>query len=74
MDGLWSFYSDDSLVSVGAAVVAAAGAVVFVAAAAPAFPTTMTTNTSSPKNCPAAVDMRQLPRAVPVVLGAVIGT
>ena len=65
-------YSDDSLVWVGAAVVAAAGAVVFVAAGA--FPTTITTNTSSPKNCPFAVDMRQLPRTVPVVLGAVIGT
>src|ERR1051326_6482707 len=38
-------------------------------------PTTTTTYTSSPKNCPAAVDMRQLPRRVPVLLvGAVIAT
>ena len=51
----------------------AAGApVVFVAAAA--FPTTITTNTSSPKNSPPAVDMRQLPRTVPAAFGAVIGT
>lgn len=40
----------------------------------PAPPTTIWTYTSSPKNCPAAVCMRQLPRSVPVLFGAVIGT
>src|SRR5918996_5562722 len=40
----------------------------------PAPPTTIWTYTSSPKNCPAAVDIRQLPRSVPVWFGAVIGT
>lgn len=55
--------------------VAAAGAPeVFVAAGALAFPTTMATYTSSPKNCPVAVDIRQLLRRVPVLFGAVIGT
>src|ERR1051325_3647412 len=37
-------------------------------------PTTTTTYTSSPKNCPAAVDIRQFPRTVPALLGAVIAT
>ena len=52
--------------------VAAAGPLVLVGTDPP--PTTITTYTSSPKNCPLAVDMRQLPRNVPDVLGAVIGT
>jgi hypothetical protein len=57
-----------SVVTVGVAI---AGALVLVAEVPP---TTMMTYTSSPKNCPPAVDMRQLPRCVPVVAGATIGT
>lgn len=55
--------------------VSVAGTLVLVAvlvAAAP--PTRITRYTSSPKNCPPAVDMRQFPRAVPAVAGAVIAT
>ena len=63
-------------VFVGGAVVEVAPApvVVFVAVAAEGPPTTIWTYTASPKNCPAAVDMRQSLRSVPVLLGAVIGT
>ena len=47
----------------------------FVAVAVPVVAApliTITTNTSSPKYCPPAVDMRQLPLTVPVLLGATI--
>ena len=54
------FYSRRCCCSAVAGTAVAAGPVVLVAAAPP--PTTITTYTSSPKNCPLAVDMRQLPR------------
>jgi hypothetical protein len=47
------------------------GALVFVAMPA-APPIRIITYTSSPKYCPAAVDIRQLPRMEPVLFGAVI--
>ena len=56
-------------------VVDVATALVLVAATVPvvvAPPITITTNTSSPKNCPPAVDIRQLPFTLPVLLGATI--
>lgn len=37
-------------------------------------PTTICAYTSSPKNCPPAVCMRQLPRSVPVFVGAIMAT
>src|SRR5512147_1315985 len=55
----------------GVTVAVAAGSAVF---AAPPPATEITTNTSSPNNCPLAVAIRQLPRIVPDVFGAVMGT
>ena len=56
--------------------VAVAGALVFIAAPDVAVavepPTTTITYTSLPKNCPPAVDMRQLLCTFPAVVGAVI--
>lgn len=65
------YYGEDIVVPEVAVEV---GAPVVLVAAGAAFPTTITTKTSSPKNSPVAVDMRQLPRTVPAAFGAVIGT
>ena len=75
----FSYYCVGVIVGVEVDVdVAVAGALVFVAApdvtVLVTLPTTMITYTSLPKNCPLAVDMRQLPWAVPAALGAVMAT
>jgi len=61
------------LVVVEVAVAVAVAVAAPVVAVAPA-PTTITTNISSPKNSPLAFDMRQFPRTVPAVAGAVMET
>ena len=59
---VWGYGYDGCVVAVG-------GTLVFVAVEPP---TTISTYTSSPKYCPPAVCIRQLPRREPVLLGAVI--
>ena len=72
-EGIFTYGVGVAVAVAGAEVEVAAGAPLVLVAADPP-PTTITTYTSSPKNCPLAVDMRQFPRSVPDVLGAVIGT
>ena len=58
----------------GVGVRLAAGTSVFADVAPAVPPDRIDTYTSSPKYCPAAVDIRQLPRIDPLLTGAVIST